>query len=79
MAGHRVDGAHGQLQGDEEDALARHGDAPVVCPVVHHEQLRRSGGRDEAGLGHEARPRSKIPAENPVGFYKKHGLKSKTP
>lgn len=38
-----VYGAHQDLQTDEEDALVGHGYPPVVCSVVHHEQL--SGGK----------------------------------
>lgn len=32
----RVDGAHQDLQADEEDALIRHGYPPVIGCVVHH-------------------------------------------
>lgn len=34
-----VNGAHQQLQDNEEDALIRHGYPPVIRPIVHHEQL----------------------------------------
>ena len=46
-AGDGVHGAHHQLQGHEEDPLAGHGDAPVIRPVVHHEELdpERGGAR----------------------------------
>lgn len=38
-----VDGAHQDLQTDEEDAFVRHGYPPVIGCVVHHEKLQDKG------------------------------------
>lgn len=43
----RVDGRHGQLQGDEGQAVGCHGDAPVLGPdVVDVELPQREGGSE---------------------------------